>query len=71
MGHTTPTSVLRSRVDRARAVMAERGIDTLLVSVGSDLPYLAGYEAMPEGSEKRAFRKMNREALFAAFSARK
>jgi hypothetical protein len=32
---------------------------------------LAGYEAMPEGSEKRAFRKMNREALFAAFSARK
>jgi len=32
---------------------------------------LAAYEAMPEGSEKRAFRKMNREALFSAFSARK
>ncbi|MFZ9628096.1 MAG: M24 family metallopeptidase [Ilumatobacteraceae bacterium] len=47
MGPTTPTSVLRSRVDRARAVMAARGIDTLLVSVGSDLPYLVGYEAMP------------------------
>ena len=27
--------------------MAAKGIDTLLVSVGSDLPYLAGYEAMP------------------------
>ena len=47
MDHTTPTSVYRDRVDRARAVMSARGIDTLLVSVGSDLPYLAGYEAMP------------------------
>ena len=47
MDHTTPTSVYRDRVARARAVMADRGIDTLLVSVGSDLPYLAGYEAMP------------------------
>jgi hypothetical protein len=32
---------------------------------------LAAYEAMPEGSEKRAFRKLNREALFSAFSVRK
>lgn len=32
---------------------------------------LAAYEAMPEGSEKTAFRKLHREALFAAFSARK
>lgn len=32
---------------------------------------LTAYEAMPEGSEKRAFRKLNREALFAAFSVRK
>jgi len=47
MDHTTPTSVYRDRVDRARAVMSARGVDTLLVSVGSDLPYLAGYEAMP------------------------
>lgn len=27
--------------------MQRRGIDVLLVSVGSDLPYLTGYEAMP------------------------
>ena len=27
--------------------MATAGVDTLLVSVGSDLPYLTGYEAMP------------------------
>jgi Xaa-Pro aminopeptidase len=27
--------------------MRERGIDALLVSVGSDLPYLTGYRAMP------------------------
>jgi len=27
--------------------MAERGVDALLVSVGSDLPYLAGYRAFP------------------------
>ena len=27
--------------------MAEQGVDTLLLSVGSDLPYLAGYDAMP------------------------
>jgi len=32
---------------RARAAMAERGIDALLLSVGADLPYLTGYEAMP------------------------
>ncbi len=27
--------------------MAEHGIDTLLLSVGHDLPYLTGYTAMP------------------------
>lgn len=32
---------------------------------------LTAYESMPEGSEKRAFRKLNRDALFAAFSVRK
>lgn len=32
---------------------------------------LAAYEAMPDGSEKTAFRKLHRDALFAAFSARK
>ena len=36
-----------ARCDRARALMEQRGIDALVVSVGSDLPYLTGYEAMP------------------------
>jgi Xaa-Pro aminopeptidase len=35
------------RLERARARMADLGIDALLLSVGPDLPYLAGYEAMP------------------------
>ncbi|MGQ0803901.1 MAG: M24 family metallopeptidase [Actinomycetota bacterium] len=35
------------RLDRARARMGELGIDVLLLSVGPDLPYLTGYEAMP------------------------
>jgi Xaa-Pro aminopeptidase len=35
------------RSERARMSMARAGVDVLLVSVGSDLPYLIGYEAMP------------------------
>ncbi|MGD9753626.1 MAG: M24 family metallopeptidase [Acidimicrobiia bacterium] len=35
------------RLDRVRAAMTEQGVDVLLVSVGADLPYLIGYEAMP------------------------
>ena len=35
------------RLDRARAFMAERGVDMLMLSVGADLPYFCGYEAMP------------------------
>ncbi len=35
------------RIDAARNQMQVRGIDALLVSVGSDLPYLTGYHAMP------------------------
>ena len=34
------------RIERARTAMAEGGLDGLLLSVGSDLPYLTGYEAM-------------------------
>ncbi|MGH8875638.1 MAG: aminopeptidase P family N-terminal domain-containing protein, partial [Acidimicrobiia bacterium] len=34
-------------MERARALMVERGIDVLLLSVGADLPYFTGYEAMP------------------------
>src|SRR5215475_5132120 len=36
-----------ARVLRARERMDELGIDVLLLSVGPDLPYLTGYEAMP------------------------
>lgn len=35
------------RIDGARRAMRARGIDALLVSVGSDLPYLTGYRAFP------------------------
>jgi len=41
------TTTFLDRIGRARAVMAEREVDVLLLSVGSDLPYLSGYEAMP------------------------
>jgi Xaa-Pro aminopeptidase len=40
-------SVYLERLARVRAGMVERGIDTLLLSVGHDLPYLTGYTAMP------------------------
>ena len=43
MGCEACTSVL----DRVRKAMAEEGVDVLLLSVGHDLPYLTGYEAMP------------------------
>lgn len=32
---------------RVRKVMSERGVDALLLSLGADLPWLSGYEAMP------------------------
>jgi Xaa-Pro aminopeptidase len=35
------------RFARVRAAMAEQGTDVLLLSVGPDLPWLTGYEAMP------------------------
>ena len=41
------TSPFADRFDRVRARMQGLGVDTLLVSVGPDLPYLTGYEAMP------------------------
>lgn len=37
----------RGRVKRLQAVMADVGIDLTILSVGADLPYLCGYEAMP------------------------
>ena len=36
-----------ARLDRASQAMARHGIDALAVSVGRDMPYLLGYEAMP------------------------
>ena len=35
------------RVERVRARMRATGVDVLLISVGPELPYLTGYEAMP------------------------
>jgi Xaa-Pro aminopeptidase len=42
-----PDADYSGRLDRARALMSERGADLMLLSVGSDLPYFIGYEAMP------------------------
>ncbi len=39
--------MFRQRADRARARMRELDVDAVLLSVGPDLPYLTGYEAMP------------------------
>ncbi|MFP3902036.1 MAG: M24 family metallopeptidase [Acidimicrobiia bacterium] len=39
--------MLADRVARVRARLADLGLDALLVSVGPDLPWLTGYEAMP------------------------
>ncbi len=35
------------RAERVRSRMGELGVDAVLLSVGPDLPYLTGYEAMP------------------------
>lgn len=35
------------RMEQARSAMAQRDVDALLLSVGADLPYFCGYEAMP------------------------
>ena len=35
------------RLSRARNRMEADGVDVLLLSVGADLPYFTGYEAMP------------------------
>ena len=36
-----------ARLERVRRRMGELGVDALLLSLGADLPWLAGYEAMP------------------------
>ena len=40
-------STFAGRVRRVRGEMEAQGVDVLLLSVGPDLPYLTGYEAMP------------------------
>ncbi|MGA0863062.1 MAG: aminopeptidase P family protein [Ilumatobacteraceae bacterium] len=40
-------AVYAERLARVRAEMSARNVDALIVSVGRDLPYLVGYEAMP------------------------
>lgn len=35
------------RMARVRAAMAEAGVEAVLLSLGADLPWLSGYEAMP------------------------
>jgi len=40
-------SVYEDRLARVRKEMSARGVDSLILSVGHDLPYLTGYQAMP------------------------
>ena len=44
---TIPPSRYGERLSRVRELTAARGLDALLIGVGPDLRYLAGYEAMP------------------------
>ncbi len=41
------TQIYLDRLAKVRAAMAAQGVDVLLLSVGHDLPYLTGYQAMP------------------------
>ena len=43
----TDPAVFAARVERARTAMTAAGVDALVLSVGSDLPWLTGYHAMP------------------------
>ncbi len=36
-----------TRLDHARRLMSASGVDVMLLSVGADMPYFCGYEAMP------------------------
>ncbi|MPZ53482.1 MAG: hypothetical protein GEU79_12245, partial [Acidimicrobiia bacterium] len=38
--------IRRSRLQRIRDEMSGQGVDRLLLSIGPDMPYLIGYEAM-------------------------
>jgi D-alanyl-D-alanine dipeptidase len=45
-GDGTPTHDFQTRIKRVQELLGETGLDALLLSVGSDLPYFTGYEAM-------------------------
>lgn len=47
MSPVLDTAVYLDRLDRVRSEMVRREVDVMLVSVGLDMPYLTGYEAMP------------------------
>lgn len=42
-----PSPPYAERLAGARRAMAEQGVDALALSIGSELPWLVGYEAMP------------------------
>lgn len=44
---TSDDAPFSARLGRVRARLDELGVDALMVSVGPDLPWLTGYEAMP------------------------
>ena len=49
VGQTVPPVPLfdhRRRVELLQGLMADRGVDAMLLAVGADLPYFTGYEAM-------------------------
>ena len=40
-----------ARIERARREMRARGVDVLLASLGSELPYLTGYQAIDHNNQ--------------------
>lgn len=46
-GHDDPVLRRAARFSQVRDAMRDQGVDVLLLSLGADLPWLAGYEAMP------------------------
>jgi Xaa-Pro aminopeptidase len=47
VGGADPTLARAERMSRVRDAMRAHGVDALLLSLGADLPWLSGYEAMP------------------------
>src|SRR5918998_1110399 len=47
MAGSSSDQALPARWQRVRSRMEELGVDALLLSLGADLPWLTGYEAMP------------------------